>query len=406
MTPSQFGWVDFSQRDRERMLDVIHMFQEHDTRDELGIGTIRDAFANHFFPGTSTIQTRARYMLFVPWVYLDLEARGVASSQIAQRARNHEIRLIYALLKSDDRNGLIGQDARERLQRLPSSIYWSGLGSWGIRWFPGSQDQYHRLADAFAASHRHVVYDDDKEPVDGPRPNWDPGLPDPPADLLQKTELALSQEDAKYLRDRVLMAHRHTLLALELLHGENTETQFPWEHPLVASLPSALRDELAHARNFSETMHGAPLLYNYMLARKSDSDELTEVYRQELQKWWSMLSRRQGHLREWHVSLYRFWSCAPLALGQTSSLTKRFVEDWLHLVFNIKHIDDLLESTAAQRLVHDREVRLKGSRSRLENTRQLELWTGAAGTSRLDYRWSTAQRLVRDISAGLQRDHG
>jgi hypothetical protein len=48
------------------MVDVISAFREQDTRDELGLGTIRDGFANILFPGTSTIQTRARYFLF--WV--------------------------------------------------------------------------------------------------------------------------------------------------------------------------------------------------------------------------------------------------------------------------------------------------------------------------------------------------
>ena len=68
--PSTFSWVDFEEKDRQKMLEVIKMFQESDTRDELGIGTIRDAFSNMFFPGTTTIQTRVKYMLFIPWIYL------------------------------------------------------------------------------------------------------------------------------------------------------------------------------------------------------------------------------------------------------------------------------------------------------------------------------------------------
>lgn len=56
---SHFAWVDFSEEDRQRVLDVVRLFREQDTRDEIGIGIIRDAFADFFFPGTSTIQTRA-----------------------------------------------------------------------------------------------------------------------------------------------------------------------------------------------------------------------------------------------------------------------------------------------------------------------------------------------------------
>ncbi|MEX2417466.1 MAG: DUF6361 family protein [Actinomycetota bacterium] len=35
------------------------MFREEGSVDEIGVGVIRDAFADMFFPGTSTIQTRA-----------------------------------------------------------------------------------------------------------------------------------------------------------------------------------------------------------------------------------------------------------------------------------------------------------------------------------------------------------
>jgi hypothetical protein len=64
--PSSFSWLDYSEQHRRQMLDVIDLFREQETRDELGIGTVRDAFADALFPGTSTIQTRARYFLFVP----------------------------------------------------------------------------------------------------------------------------------------------------------------------------------------------------------------------------------------------------------------------------------------------------------------------------------------------------
>mgnify|MGYP001225378102 CR=1 FL=1 len=64
----QLGWIDFSKEDRKKALDVINLLSEQGAVDELGIGIIRDAFANYFFPGTSTIQTRAKYFLIVPYV--------------------------------------------------------------------------------------------------------------------------------------------------------------------------------------------------------------------------------------------------------------------------------------------------------------------------------------------------
>jgi hypothetical protein len=55
---SAFVWLDYSERERREMLDIVDLFREHDKRDELGVGSVRDAFADMLFPGTSTIMTR------------------------------------------------------------------------------------------------------------------------------------------------------------------------------------------------------------------------------------------------------------------------------------------------------------------------------------------------------------
>jgi hypothetical protein len=69
------------------------LFQERETRDELGLGSIRDSIADHLFPGTSTIQTRLRYMLFIPWLFQMLEGSAAGSDQLATEARALENRL-------------------------------------------------------------------------------------------------------------------------------------------------------------------------------------------------------------------------------------------------------------------------------------------------------------------------
>ena len=60
-----------------------------------------------------------------------------------------EIELARELEDSGETEGVIGRIAKEKLQRLPSSIYWQGLHVWGIRVFSGSQDEYHRSLDLF-----------------------------------------------------------------------------------------------------------------------------------------------------------------------------------------------------------------------------------------------------------------
>src|SRR5689334_7237742 len=109
---SAFTWLDYSEHDRRRALDIIDLFRAKETRDELGVGTVRDAISDLLFPGTSTIQTRTRYFLFIPWIYLRHEQRGTSAEEIEHQARRDEYRLIDALADSSDTNGVIGIEAR------------------------------------------------------------------------------------------------------------------------------------------------------------------------------------------------------------------------------------------------------------------------------------------------------
>jgi len=60
--PPQLAWIDHDSTARERTLRILSLFQEKESRDELGL--VRDSFADQLFPGTSTIKTRLCYMLF------------------------------------------------------------------------------------------------------------------------------------------------------------------------------------------------------------------------------------------------------------------------------------------------------------------------------------------------------
>ena len=206
---SAFVWLDYSERERRKMLDVVDLFREHDTRDELGIGSVRDAFADLLFPGTSTIMTRARYFLLVAWMYQRLERPRVSSAQIAARARRAETDLIEAIEQSDDNEGNIGKVAKTALKRLPSSVYWQGLSVWGIRTFRGAQSQYHRSLDRYYAQltrHGGRASERDVEHDDLVSPNWHAGLISAAAGLSQECSLSLTRREAEYLAERIRLS--------------------------------------------------------------------------------------------------------------------------------------------------------------------------------------------------------
>lgn len=402
---SRFGWVDFAEDDRRKMLDVVHLFSERETRDELGTGSIRDAFADLFFPGTSTIQTRVKYMLLVPWMYLRLEGTKVPSAKIEARSRREEIQLIKALLNSGETDGVIGQDAKENLVRLPSSIYWAGLRSWGIRLFQGSQEQYHRSLDAFYTLRKTGFggETDDELASTGPGPNWHPGLPESDKGFPAKVSLSLTVEQARFLQERVLLNHEESLLAHMLRVGNNIQADYPWQHPAVSSAGDRLQSLLGHARNFAEVIHGAALLYNLMLASKLENEEFIERYENRLIEWTAAIGEREADLQRWHRQIGHFWNSEAFTGDRLiSPRTRKFVSGWLQLAIEQPGAGTIIENQAARRLIEMREWDLKRNRARLSNQNALKRWRGASGTEMLTYRWKTASTFVGDILEGLR----
>jgi hypothetical protein len=58
MTTSTLRWLDFSRDEHNRIVEIIRLFSQPESRDELGIGIVRDTFSNLLFPGVTVVQTR------------------------------------------------------------------------------------------------------------------------------------------------------------------------------------------------------------------------------------------------------------------------------------------------------------------------------------------------------------
>ena len=92
---STLSWLDSSESEGRAVMELVSALNEPGRLDELGIGSIRDTIADALFPGTSTIQTRARYFLFIPWILQMVEARSSGSSE--RLARQLQLQLCDAL---------------------------------------------------------------------------------------------------------------------------------------------------------------------------------------------------------------------------------------------------------------------------------------------------------------------
>lgn len=385
---SHLSWIDFSENDRRTMLNIISMFSGKETLDELGIGSVRDAFADRFFPGTSTIHTRAKYMLFVPWAYQLVERTRLSKDKAREEVKRIEVRTIHALLESSDTSGLIGKEAKDRLQRFPSSIYWSGLYSWGIRRCTGSQSYYFERRFPRRLQR------------DSP-PNWDPYLPPIPDEFPGEASFQLTREEAMYLMDRIRVSHPDGLLTALLEYGRPADTHFLWQQPVVGQLEADLGADVEHAKNFSETMWGATVLYNLMLAQLRDGD--SPEYRDDLRQWALAIRDRWDALTRWASSPATFWGSTALRAARIPWRTRAFVENWLHLVYSGKP-EGMAENEQARDLIKRREGALKWNRARLHNERARSQWSGSSGYFQLNYRWPIAFRLLNDILDGYERE--
>ena len=130
------GWIDFSKSERNKVLSVLDMLSEAGTLDELGIAPVRDGFADLFFPGTSTIQTRAKYFLIVPYVLMEAGAGQYGSDvrTVLNKINDEERKCRNILIEGNkNREGVIGSQVPDSwVIRTPSNIYWNGIRKFGI----------------------------------------------------------------------------------------------------------------------------------------------------------------------------------------------------------------------------------------------------------------------------------
>jgi len=326
--PSSLTWIDHDPTARERALRILSLFQERESRDELGLGAIRDSFADALFPGTSTIQTRLGYMLFVPWIYTYLENKHILPPAFAAKARQMEMALVDPLLANSDHAGVFGRLAGRSLKRLPSSVYWNGLGEWGIRRISCSQDEYHRHVDEIYrrrdVSHRRYEKDDFPETE---TQTWHPRLPAPPdgfPDDVDQISFELEPDEASFLLDRLLKSQKGSPLSFLALNCQPVDCDFPWQHPELNSFFSEHKELLRYAEFFSTIMHGAAFLYNLMLAELSGRQELEDEHRENLEEWRGRLQ----HCQWLDLPLQGLWDLTAGRGHTITRKTKDFVSAW------------------------------------------------------------------------------
>ena len=393
----QLGWIDFSKEDRQKALDVINLLSEQGAVDELGIGIVRDAFANYFFPGTSTIQTRAKYFLIVPYILRDaVDGRyGKDVNRILRAIDTEEKECGIKLLESNPKaEGVIGTRVLPKgwVARKPSDIYWNGIRTYGIFCDYGlSIPEYVSLAmklntqksSAKLGNRNDEAEENEKDDSDaGDIMNvsfWN--LPIYHDNWRDNLTIELTNEEAFYLDKQIQKGAKGTLLEY-VLKNRIDMNKYEDFVSMAAELSEKVEEKLAYmmklACEFNNLVYMSRVRFNVML-----SEEENEVAVSEWDRLKPQVKRRAN------VDLSAVFNKLELHNPGTYLFLSKLQE-----AFKALDID------AADELIKKRERQLKGiNRAKLNRTKEFDhsKWVGGG---ELDYRFSNARRIINDIYSG------
>ncbi|MCY4293235.1 MAG: DUF6361 family protein [Acidimicrobiaceae bacterium] len=406
---SSLGWLDFDAAASERVAELLRALEESSTLDLLGLGSIWTGFADMLNPGTSTVHTRLRYFLFVPWIVKRLEDERVPPPDFARKKREDEARLIDCLRPLGRNQGVIGYRAGSKLKRMPSDIYWGGLIAWGIRRDVRNPVGLAQHAAAGAAKRR-VERDDDGNATTAAVSLW-ADLPPSPDDFLKADiSFALTPREAEFLVERIQQSQPHSLLAaLATTPEAGAGVDYPWDivEPVAAEEQSdkrPLAGVLHHARCFSEISQGPRLVYRLLAARQAgsglgwDTEKIEADTQERLEQWSQMIADRGDVLRSW-VDDSNSFKALMAGRGASSSA----LDFWGEMArLSVEDPSGFAEKAEIHQLIRARELRLKSRRARLTHQSALESSGIPPLGGQLDYRWSVTKRYLADLAAAKQ----
>ncbi|MGY6502456.1 MAG: DUF6361 family protein [Acidimicrobiales bacterium] len=403
---SRIAWLDASADEQRRIREIVQLFSQKESVDELGGRRIVVVLSDALFPGTSVLHTRARYLLFVPW----LVKLAAHRKHPAQELDRMERRLIQSFLDDDtvpqaDRmTGLIGSVAGPTVKQLPSIAYWTALEAWGILQIPGRVE-----ATLDRTRHRPTAGEAD-ELAERAAWVWHPGVGEAPKGFPDSTiagGFRLQLEEANWLRERWLATTEGSLLA-HLVRTDRplSDSWAPWDEPACRDAPSGTLEVLRHAQRFSLAMAGARQLYQLLLVRRylergfNQVDVDLDAARNALDAWAAEVMEQPDLFDGWDPN--EFWDFVLSRNARIDPLTRVFFTHWFDLMRR-GELGGLADDTDLQLLVYNREHRLKAPNGRLANDALLASWQGA-DPGRVTFRWPQVHRFMSDLHDGLHGD--
>ena len=387
----QIGWIDFSKSDRDKVKSVLDLFSEPGVLDELGIALIRDGFSNLFFPGTTTIQTKAKYFLMIPYIFRDLESMSTTDPEKLKTELNALEKNCASILKKNYvGTGIIGGDSINQPQwvkRPPSSIYWAGLRTYGIFKHNLSINEYIKEICSRNYKKRNLSksgnYNDgfgDGQDVKGAGDIqgldfWNIRTYD--KEWQEKLKMELTKEEGEFLKDQIIKSCPCSMFALILKYNCRCIldcNSFSDLGPMIQNFPEEIKTNFWLAYNFSNFNKVLEIIYNGIILDDTNDEikkrfveedlNLKEIAKIRLDLIFKLFGKRDGRLE-------RF-------LNEAKDLMKE------------ENLDGLKDS------IKKREISLKGE-NRSKTCHPEQYRDNLSGIYDLDYRFTIAKNIAEDI---------
>lgn len=391
-----FGWTYLS-RDALRRAEASLDGGTAGVRDEIGFLLIHQRYADRFFPGTSVLQTRLRYALFVPWMYESLR-HGPKVRSIVEAVEQAETRLAGRLLHVGD--GVIGGRSYPNPTSQPASmVYWTALGAWGILRRQSNGRFYSRARiHAGLQSKGRVNVDDDGFPLTPPDLPFS-SLPTPPSnwDGEDALDFKLTAKERSFLLRRLCSVQspgdpmQSSLLALLADAASVPNAKNCWDVSVsrVANHDRAALARAGHAAALAAIGRGVYAALVEQLRDESDRRETSRLHRNLLPDVVDQYARAAGSLK-----LDRLLDDVGELPGPLLDVLRATL-DW---------VGRGARDPLSLRGIYARAEQFrKGQRARLSDDlsgreRRLE-WNNAEHTPAepLHYRWANVRRLLADL---------
>lgn len=419
---SSMGWLDFGEEDQRRARDYLAQFKGDNTLDELGFGIIRDALADLFFPGTNTIMTRTRYLVFIPALCMAVEREKLAGRNAERRFKELKDKL-RKVLSQEESIGVIGERAKESLARYPSSIYWNALRRlgvflhphWGLGYYLSHLAEFHKAMEA-------EQDDDGSSHLNNPEwRNWDKPLCDllndgksfvtSKGEIPSSLSFTLTRPEARYLQAKykalALKDGRPSLLSYFLENLPAASFTYPWDVPH----PPSLTPHVQHARCFSMLTRGATLQYFHLLQEERKLrglDEQSCDYVDVFARWWEAT---RNDLADWNVVEFLNLEDLRTAIRRND---RTFIKSWHGLTVKANSPLEIWDNQESRALIRQRERIARPHKARLNHPEYLQRWKPLSSGDlaniakddnriryALDYRAWIGSTFVQDIMAAL-----